>query len=452
MGSGLRILIPLIILISNCLIPSAVNAIVSNSAKIIDPHLQIESLFKGISNPTSMAFLGKDDILVLEKNEGTVKRIVNGTMIVEPLLDVNVATKGSRGMLGIAIPKHTNGSKNYVFLYYTEAATKDGEDVSEGKDPVGNRLYRYELVNNSLVNPKLILDLPASPGSIHNGGKILIGPDNNVYLVLGDLVDFKNSTQGHNYTQAQNVHNGSLPNGSGGILRIAQDGSSIQGVIGNKPPLSEYYAYGIRNSFGMDFDPLSEKLWDTENGPAYGDEINLVQPGFNSGWNKVQGIWAPRGNNSGEVVLSPHDLVTFDGKGKYGAPKFVWYQNVAPTALKFFNSDKLGSEYENDMFVGDYINGQLYHFELNQNRTGLNLLGPLVDGVANKSEELQSIVFGSGLGRITDIQVGPDGYLYLLLYHSIHGSIAKISPENAQTSTSYKILPSPSNEIPTEVD
>ena len=81
MGRDLRILIPLIILISSCLIPSVgrVNAIVSNGTKIIDPHLQIESLFKGISNPTSMAFLGNDDILVLEKNEGTVKRIVNGT-------------------------------------------------------------------------------------------------------------------------------------------------------------------------------------------------------------------------------------------------------------------------------------------------------------------------------------------------------------------------------------
>ena len=161
----------------------------------------------------------------MEKNEGTVKRIINGTVIVEPLLDVNVATKGSRGMLGIAKPKYTNGSKNYVFLYYTEVTTKDGEDVSGGKDPLGNRLYGYELVNNSLVNPKLLLDLPMSPGSIHNGGKILIGPDNNIYLILGDLVDFKNSTQGHDYTQAQNVHNGSLPNASGGILRIAQDGS-----------------------------------------------------------------------------------------------------------------------------------------------------------------------------------------------------------------------------------
>ena len=56
-----------------------------------------------------------------------------------------------------------------------------------------------------------------------------------------------------------------------------------KGILGNTYPLNLYYAYGIRNSFGMDFDPVTGKLWDTENGPDYGDEINLVEPGFNSG-------------------------------------------------------------------------------------------------------------------------------------------------------------------------
>jgi aldose sugar dehydrogenase len=204
--------------------------------------------------------------------------------------------------------------------------------------------------------------------------------------------------------------------------------------LGNSSPLSDYYAYGIRNSFGMDFDPVTGELWDTENGPAYGDEINLVKAGFNSGWNKVQGIWKPQGNYSGEVMHSTDDLITFDGKGKYGAPKFVWYQSVAPTALRFLNSDKLGTEYENDMFVGDYLNGYLYHLELEQNRTDLKLDVPLADKVANNTDELQSIVFGQGLGRITDIQVGPDGYLYVLVYHSTHGGILRISPLKNQSS------------------
>jgi len=85
---------------------------------INDPRLKAEVIFRGINFPTSMAFLGPNDILVLEKNEGTVKRIVNGTMLTQPLLHVNVATTLERGMLGIAVARHQNGP-TYVFLYYT---------------------------------------------------------------------------------------------------------------------------------------------------------------------------------------------------------------------------------------------------------------------------------------------------------------------------------------------
>ena len=136
--------------------------------------------------PTTMDFLGPNDLLVLEKDNGTVRRVVNGTLLSESLLDVNVATEGERGMLGIAVAKDQNNSNQNdhprsVLLYYTEAKTKDGGE------PIANRLYRYQLVNDRLVNPKLILDLPISPGPFHNGGKIRIGPDNNVYIIIGDL-------------------------------------------------------------------------------------------------------------------------------------------------------------------------------------------------------------------------------------------------------------------------
>ena len=170
----------------------------------------------------------------------------------------------------------------------------------------------------------------------------------------------------------------------------------------------------------MDFDPVTGKLWDTENGPNYGDEINLIEPGFNSGWAQIQGIWTPKGEieneNAGPLNLHPN-LVDFGGKGKYRAPEFIWFQTVAPTALKFLNSTKLGKQYQNDMFVGDYNNGNLYHFKLNQNRTGLVLGNTLADKIANTPEEAKPVIFGSGFdGGITDLQVGPDGYLYVLTF------------------------------------
>lgn len=76
------------------------------------------------------------------------------------------------------------------------------------------------------------------------------------------------------------------------------------GIIGNDYPQNLYYAYGIRNGFGIDWDPVIGNLWDTENGPWYGDEINLVLPGFNSGWSKDQGIWKPNGDKMGKILRS----------------------------------------------------------------------------------------------------------------------------------------------------
>jgi glucose/arabinose dehydrogenase len=414
--------------------PATVTSPSRPTPTINDPHLKIETIINGIAFPTSMAFLGPNDILVLEKDKGTVRRVVNNTMLDEPLLDVNVANKAERGMLGIAITKQEskNGDKPnvYVFLYYTETKSKDGEDLEEGGVILGNRLYRYELVNNKLINPKLLLDLPAKPDANHQGGVVLIGPDQNVYLVIG-YVD--------HFTQAQNQVNGKEPDGTGGILAVTQNGKPLgKNMLGSEYPLNLYYAYGIRNSFGMDFDPVSGNLWDTENGPDFGDEINLVEQGFNSGWTVVQGIWEI--NESDQKVgifdetSEEEKLVDFDGKGKYRSPEFVWDHTVGPSALKFFTSDKLGKEYRNDMFIGDVNQQDLYHFDLTADRKELALRGQLINKIAENKKELNSIIFARGLGRITDIDVGTDGNLYILS-HSWNnsdqylpiGSIFKIS-------------------------
>jgi glucose/arabinose dehydrogenase len=170
-------------------------------------------------------------------------------------------------------------------------------------------------------------------------------------------------------------------------------------------------------------DAVTGKLWDTENGPNYGDEINLVEPGFNSGWAQVQGIWTPKGaienENAGLLNLHPSNLVDFGGK----------VQTVAPTALKFLNSSKLGKQYQNDLFVGDYNNGNLYHFKLSQDRTALVLNGTLANKIAYTPEDSQPVIFGTGFyGGITDLQVGPDVYLYVLTFV---GAIYKIVPASS---------------------
>ena len=404
------------------------------TAAVSDSNLEVEEVAAGLELPTTMAFLGSNDILVLEKEKGTVQRIIDGQIQPEPLLDVNVAGAVERCMCGIAISTDTPGH-TYVFLYYTEAESADRDDMTDGKAPLGNRLYRYELVNDKLVDPKLLLDLPATPGPRHNGGAIKIGPDNNLYVTIGDVDDPE--------TQSQNQRDGGLPDMTSGILRITQEGNPVSGdsILGDESPLNMYYAYGIRNSYGIDFDPVTGNLWDTENGPGYGDEINLVEPGFNSGWTKVQGIWLRGGvdteappSESEAAPLNPENLVDFDGRGVYRTPEFTWWHTVGPTAVQFLRSDKLGAQYQNDMFVGDVHNGYLYHFKLNEDRTQLLLTGEIEDKLADTDEELtedtgvdgEGIVFGQGFGGITDLQVGPDGYLYVVSIGQ--GKIFKIVP------------------------
>jgi aldose sugar dehydrogenase len=384
-------------------IPGVVASIGTGEPTIRDPNLKVETVATGLALPTTMAFIGPDDILVLEKGKGTVQRIVNGQMLAEPLLQVNVSSEVERGMLGIATSKDNQTGKTNVFLYYTEA---------QGGEPVASRLYRYELANNKLVNPLLLLDLPAVPGPRHNSGNILIGPDNNLYVSVGDL-------DGH-ITLAQNVNGASGVDGSSSILKITQDGQPVgQGILGDSGISKKYYAYGLRNSFGMDFDPVSGKLWDTENGASYGDEINIIEPGFNSGWLQIQGM-AP-------VDFEFEDLINFQGKGNYSDPEFVWTDTVGPTAIKFLGSDTLGNQYRNDIFVSDITQGNIYHFDLTGNRTNLILNGLLADKVSNNSTENQGIIFGEGFGGISDLEVGPyDGYLYVVSLG--HGNIYRIVP------------------------
>ncbi|MGA7006102.1 MAG: PQQ-dependent sugar dehydrogenase [Nitrososphaeraceae archaeon] len=163
----------------------------------------------GLKAPTAMTFIGQDDILVTEKNTGNVMRIINGVASQQPLLHVEVAKKDERGLLGVAISKNTEAGKRYVFLYYTEAQRNDLGGVTP--DPGGNRVYRYELVKDKLTNAKLLLDLPELPEPRHNGGKITIGPDNSLYIAIGDVGG--SFVTNDSETKAQNYVNGSEPDG-----------------------------------------------------------------------------------------------------------------------------------------------------------------------------------------------------------------------------------------------
>jgi glucose/arabinose dehydrogenase len=385
-----------------------------------DPTLKVETLVNGLSFPTSMEFIDNNNILVLEKG-GQVRLVSNGVLKDKPVLNVPVDTESERGLLGIAVMSitktditattATNNSK-FVFLYYTES--KDGD--------LRNRIYRYEwkAQSQNLVNPTLILDLPALPGPNHDGGKLIIGPDHYLYAVIGDL---------NHRGKLQNIKNGSDPDDTSVIFRVnPNDGSAAKdNPFINDPNIAmhRYYAYGIRNSFGITFDPVTGNLWQTENGPNVYDEINLVKRGFNSGWTQVMG---PLSGNPGVNI---DQLVNFPGS-HYANPVFSWKNPIAVTDIGFMKSSVLGEKYKNNIFVGDYNNGNLYYFEVNSTRTGIKLdtsqqQAGLSSLVVDNDNQLSAVTFGSGFGGISDIKTGPkDGFLYILSIND--GSIYKIGP------------------------
>jgi aldose sugar dehydrogenase len=374
---------------------------------ISDPNIRVEKVITGLESPTSMAFLDNDDIIITQKDNGRVRLVSNGILQPQPILQVPVANNSERGLLGVAIANTTSSTTKTVFLYYTEPV---GEQVK-------NRIYRYEWTGTgNLTGGQLILDLPGEPGPNHDGGKIGIGPDRMLYAVIGDL-----NRDGN----LQNVMEGPPPDDTSVILRVDYNGNGDGNSLSGGPAaLSKYYAYGMRNSFGFDFDPLTGILWDTENGPAEYDEINIVLPGFNSGWNRVMG---PLGREG----ITTEDLVQFQGS-HYADPVFSWLQSEGITDMEILNSTSLGERYTYNMFVGDINNGNLYFFTINSNRTGLDLGGiaGLEDLVADNNEELNAVIFGRGFsGGITDIETGPDGYLYILtlagdLYRMVPGAPA----------------------------
>ena len=369
-----------------------------------DDMLALELVVEGLDLPTSMRFLDDGTILVLEKNNGQVRVVSDGKLLDEPAIDVEVATAVEQGLLGIAIWNGENDTS--VFLYLTE----------NYEDKTRNVVYKYIYDENEkiLENMTLVLVLPGEPGPFHNGGKLAIGPrDGYLYAVIGDV-----SSGGG---ILDNQIPGRPPNNKSVILRVDRDnGTPVEdnpfyNYTGSMEKLHQYYAYGIRNSFGMEFDPMTGKLWMTENGDNVYDEINIVEPGFNSGWHKIMGPII-RTNMTIE-----NDLIIFDS-AKYGDPIFSWYAPVGVTDIEFLNSTKLGEKYDDNVFVGDINNGNLYFFEVNGNRTGVTFHDPrLLDLVADpvkegEDSELSSLILGDGFGRITDIESGPDGLLYIMTY------------------------------------
>jgi aldose sugar dehydrogenase len=444
---------------------------------VVDPNLAVRTAASGLDQPISMAFIGQNDMLVLEKATGKVQRVVNG-VVQSTVLDLPVNSASERGLLGIALhPQFFVGGR--VYLFWSESST--GEDSVELAEVplLGNRVDRFVWDGSTLTFERNILRLrsfQADEGQPlrgnHDGGVLRFGPDGKLYVIDGDT-----GRRG----QLQNLVNGPFGPGipddqfggpepdnahlTGVILRLNDDGTApssnpffaageaLGGEVGAN--VQKIFAYGLRNSFGMAFDPVSGDLWEQENGDDSFTELNRAEPGFNSGWVQIMGPperIAQFKTIETTVTPSPPDpfAATYfglqqirwlptniaDSPGEalsrlfmlpgahYSAPEFSWKFEVAPAGIGFLESGALGPQYKNDLFVGAarvfLEGGHLFHFNLAGNRRKVAVDDPrLEDRVADNLHkweitESESLLFGRNFGIGTDVLTGPNGNLFVV--------------------------------------
>jgi len=375
-------------------------------AYLNDPDYKVGVLVSGLDRPTTMTFVG-DQILVLEKDTGKVRHVKNGVLQERPVLDLAVSSLSERGLLGITNVNST------VYIYFTKAEHDGGESL-------GNHIFKYDWDGNELKDPVLVNIFP-SYSITHNGGDMVTDLKGNVYAIMGDQT-VSNGTSLEDYRILQNVQKGEVDD-TGVIIRVGLDESEPKPSL-TPNPFDHYFAIGIRNGFGLAVDPITGNLWDTENGPHNFDEVNLVLPKFNSGWAVTMG---PATDAQLEKIPELGYV--------YSDPEFSWEKTIAPTGLAFINSDQF-RKYDDSLFVGDCMLGNLYRFQLNEDRTNFifndsNLRDLVVNLEPNEEgipglESMDEIIFGSNFGCISDVISGPDGLLYIVSVTS--GAIYQISP------------------------
>ena len=493
------------LVLSACALCSASIAAAQIGPTLLTPDLGVRTVASQLVTPIGIAFLGPNDFLVAEKNTGRVVRVTNG-ISQGPVLDLGVNFLSERGLLGIALHPDFPATPQ-VFLFWTARSTgvpanpffpdervgllsnmfaPDTDDTLT-VPLLGNRVDRFTWDGTSLSFDRNLIHLrafqhdaaPEPPGQgdqaqpargNHDGGVIAFGPDEKLYVLFGD--------QGRR-GQLQNLPSGPTATGLGPVAPDDQfggpepDDAHLAGVIlrletdGTAPPdnpffdvgagiggevganIQKIFAYGLRNSFGMAFDPLSGRLWEADNGEDAFDEINRIDPGMNGGWIQVQGPlsrleqyreiettslhhetfpnlqqfrWGPE-----NIALSGHEarqrLFMLPG-AVYRDPQLSFKHVVPPAGLGFVEGVGLGPEFEGEMFLGsadlDPLGGILMRVGLNKPRTRIRvddkrLRDQVVDNVTfHETTEVESLLIGQNFGIVTDIETGPNGNLFVV--------------------------------------
>ncbi|GGO88720.1 hypothetical protein GCM10011348_44830 [Marinobacterium nitratireducens] len=342
--------------------------------------VRVVTLTDQLERPWGMAFLPDGSMLVSER-PGRLRRLSADGELSPPIAGLpDIAVRGQGGLLDIAL--HPDFARNRQ-LYFAYAA---GEGLL---GDYGTEVASGELRGERLENVRVIFRAsPKAGGGRHFGGRLLFDRDGLLYISLGERGD-------RDRAQDLGDHNGS-------VIRVRDDGSVPDGnpFVGRAGVLPEIYSYGHRNVQGLALDADGTTVWGLEHGPQGGDEINRLAPGLNYGWPVITyGVNYGIGTSIGE------------GTAREGMeqPVYYWDPSIAPSGLAFYRGDRF------PRWQGNLLVGALKY----------ELLSRLV--LENGEVVAEEQLLKGEIGRIRDVDVGPDGYVYLLTDES-PGRLVRLEP------------------------
>ena len=337
------------------------------------------TLVEGLAYPWSLAFLPDGRMLVTER-PGRL-RVVTKDFKLDPRPiegAPQVAATGQGGMFDVALhPKYAENG--WIYLAYN----------GRGDGGHGTELARAKLDGHRLTQPQVLFRMePKSSGGQHFGGRIVFDRAGHVFLTLGDRGDRDRAQR--------------LDDHAGSVIRLHDDGRVPEDNPFVKKPgtKSEKFTLGNRNMQGAALNPKTGELWTHEHGPQGGDEINVIRSGRNYGWPVITyGVNYGIGTRIGE------------GTHKAGMeqPLHKWVPSIAPSGMAFYDGDRFPN-WRGNLLVGALRDEMLVRLEL--------------DGEKVTKEER---LIRDAIGRIRDVRVGPDGYVYLLT-DDRNGVLARLEP------------------------
>jgi glucose/arabinose dehydrogenase len=346
--------------------------------------IQIETLAAGLDHPWGMAFLPEGGMLVTERS-GTMRFVSPDWTVSDPIAGVpEVVAVGQGGLLDVVL--HPGFAENRL-VYWTYAEPGEGQTN-------GTAIARGRLAEDyaALTDVEVIFrQEPKVASANHFGSRLAFDRDGHLWATLGER------QQARYRVLAQD-----LGTHLGKVIRIRDDGSVPEDnpFVGRPDALPEIWSYGHRNPQGMAMHPVTGAIWTHEHGPRGGDELAIPKAGENHGWP----LFSYGTEYSGEPIT---DLK--EHPPEFARPVYSWTPSIAPSGLAFYDADAI-PEWKGDLFIGALAGAHLVRLEL--------------DGEAVVHEEQLLADLGR---RIRDVEVGPDGALYLLTDRS-NGEILRLAP------------------------